>query len=164
MALFFRFHVLASSMKMAVFWDVAMCSLVHSDRNFKGVYCLHHQDLVWTCIGCLLTRVFDMQWFHFWDTPCICRHCCTLMGLFFGCCRGGREMEDKTNCCTICPSAPPVLRCARQCLHAPLDRLLVSVMGTAWCMSSQRVSYNIGCPKSKALATCFWFLSNPVII
>jgi hypothetical protein len=26
-------------MKMAVFWDVAPCSLVDSDRRFRGDYC-----------------------------------------------------------------------------------------------------------------------------
>jgi hypothetical protein len=30
-------------MKMAVFWDIAPCSLVKIDRRFKGAYCLHHQ-------------------------------------------------------------------------------------------------------------------------
>jgi hypothetical protein len=30
-------------LKMAVFWDVASCSLVHFDRCFEGAYCLHHQ-------------------------------------------------------------------------------------------------------------------------
>jgi hypothetical protein len=28
---------------MAVFWDVATCGLVDSDRRFRGAYCLHHQ-------------------------------------------------------------------------------------------------------------------------
>jgi hypothetical protein len=31
-------------MKMTVFWDVALCSLVEIDRRFRGAYCLHHQD------------------------------------------------------------------------------------------------------------------------
>jgi hypothetical protein len=26
-----------------VFWDVAPCSLVETDRRFSGAYCLHHQ-------------------------------------------------------------------------------------------------------------------------
>jgi hypothetical protein len=30
-------------MKMAVFWDVAPCSLLDIDRRFRGAYCLHHQ-------------------------------------------------------------------------------------------------------------------------
>jgi hypothetical protein len=30
-------------MKMAVFWYVAPCSLVDTDRCFRGAYCLHHQ-------------------------------------------------------------------------------------------------------------------------
>jgi hypothetical protein len=39
-----RFQVLtAMSMKMAVFWDVAPCSLVDIVRRFRGTYCLHHQ-------------------------------------------------------------------------------------------------------------------------
>jgi hypothetical protein len=36
----------ATSMKMAVFWDVAPCSLVDTDRRFRGAYCLHHQGLI----------------------------------------------------------------------------------------------------------------------
>jgi hypothetical protein len=39
-----RFQVLtAASMKMAVFWDVAPCSLVDIGRRFTGAYCPHHQ-------------------------------------------------------------------------------------------------------------------------
>jgi hypothetical protein len=39
-----RFHVLtAVSMKMAVFWVVAPCSLVEVYRRFRGSCCLHHQ-------------------------------------------------------------------------------------------------------------------------
>jgi hypothetical protein len=42
-----RFEVLtAVSMKMAVFWAVAPCSLVEVYRRFTGASCLHHQ-------GCL---------------------------------------------------------------------------------------------------------------
>jgi hypothetical protein len=26
-----------------VFWDVAPCSLIDTDRRFRGAYCLHHQ-------------------------------------------------------------------------------------------------------------------------
>jgi hypothetical protein len=33
-------------MKMAVFWDVAPCSLVDIDRRFRCAYCLHHQALM----------------------------------------------------------------------------------------------------------------------
>jgi hypothetical protein len=37
-----RFHVLtATSMKMAVFWDAAPCSLVDTDWRFRGAYCLN---------------------------------------------------------------------------------------------------------------------------
>jgi hypothetical protein len=39
-----RFQVLtASSIKMAVFWVVAPCSLVKFYRHFRGACCLHHQ-------------------------------------------------------------------------------------------------------------------------
>jgi hypothetical protein len=39
-----RFQVLtAASTKMAVFWDVAPCSLVDVDRCLRGAYCLHLQ-------------------------------------------------------------------------------------------------------------------------
>jgi hypothetical protein len=39
-----RFQVLtATSMKMAVIWDVAPCSLVGIDRPFRLACCLHHQ-------------------------------------------------------------------------------------------------------------------------
>jgi hypothetical protein len=31
-------------MKMTLFWDVAPCSLVETDRRFRGTCCLHHQD------------------------------------------------------------------------------------------------------------------------
>jgi hypothetical protein len=38
------FEVLtAASMKMAVFWVVASCSLVEVFRRFRGARCLHHQ-------------------------------------------------------------------------------------------------------------------------
>jgi hypothetical protein len=30
---------------MAVFWDVAPCSLVDIDRCFRGAYCLHYQGV-----------------------------------------------------------------------------------------------------------------------
>jgi hypothetical protein len=39
-----KFRVLTvASMKMTVFWDVAPCSLVETDRHFRGTNCLHHQ-------------------------------------------------------------------------------------------------------------------------
>jgi hypothetical protein len=28
---------------MAVFWDIASCTLVEIDQRFGGTYCLHHQ-------------------------------------------------------------------------------------------------------------------------
>jgi hypothetical protein len=37
------FEVLtATGMKMAVFWDVALCNLVDIGRSFRGAYCLHN--------------------------------------------------------------------------------------------------------------------------
>jgi hypothetical protein len=30
-------------MQLAVFWDAAQCSLVDTDRRFRGTYCLHYQ-------------------------------------------------------------------------------------------------------------------------
>jgi hypothetical protein len=44
-----RFQVLtAASMKMAIFWAVAPCSLVEVYRRFRGACCLHHQGaLMW---------------------------------------------------------------------------------------------------------------------
>jgi hypothetical protein len=40
---FVRFQVLmVASMKMAVFWVVAPCSLVEVYRCFRGACCLHH--------------------------------------------------------------------------------------------------------------------------
>jgi len=39
-----RFQVLTSAnVKMAVFWDVASCSLIKIHRRFRGEYCLHNQ-------------------------------------------------------------------------------------------------------------------------
>jgi hypothetical protein len=39
-----RFQVLtAASMKMTVFRDVALCSLVQVSQNFRCAYCIHHQ-------------------------------------------------------------------------------------------------------------------------
>jgi hypothetical protein len=38
-----RFQVLtAASMKMSVFWDDALRSLVETEQRFRGAYCLHH--------------------------------------------------------------------------------------------------------------------------
>jgi hypothetical protein len=34
---------MARSTGMAVFWDVAPCSLTDTDRCFRGDYCLCHQ-------------------------------------------------------------------------------------------------------------------------
>jgi chloride channel 2 len=35
--------LMAVSMKVIVFWDVAPCSLTEVDWRFRGAYCLHHQ-------------------------------------------------------------------------------------------------------------------------
>jgi hypothetical protein len=32
---------MTAEMKMAAFWDVALCSLVEVDRRFRGAYCFH---------------------------------------------------------------------------------------------------------------------------
>jgi hypothetical protein len=46
---FVRFQVLtAASMKMAVFWVVAPCSLVDVYQRFRGPCCLHHQGMALT--------------------------------------------------------------------------------------------------------------------
>jgi hypothetical protein len=37
------FQLLTASIKNAVLWDVALCSLVHVDRRFRCVYCLYLQ-------------------------------------------------------------------------------------------------------------------------
>jgi hypothetical protein len=39
----FRTYQTKRSMKMAVVWNVAPCSLVEIDRRFRGAYCPHHQ-------------------------------------------------------------------------------------------------------------------------
>jgi hypothetical protein len=35
--------LMASSMKMKVFWDIAPCSLAGVDRRFSRAYCVHNQ-------------------------------------------------------------------------------------------------------------------------
>jgi hypothetical protein len=42
---------------MAVFWNVAPCSLVEFNQSFRGAYCLHHQDdtLIALMMGALST-------------------------------------------------------------------------------------------------------------
>jgi hypothetical protein len=34
---------MAASMKMAVFWDVVLCSLLETYHHFRGALCLYHQ-------------------------------------------------------------------------------------------------------------------------
>jgi hypothetical protein len=42
-----RFDILmATCMKMAVFWDVAACSLVDTDQCFREAYCIHKRDFI----------------------------------------------------------------------------------------------------------------------
>jgi hypothetical protein len=49
-----KFEVLtAISVKMAVIWDIALCSLVEADQCFSGTYCLHHQADVFTSTSTL---------------------------------------------------------------------------------------------------------------
>jgi hypothetical protein len=33
-----------ANLKMAAFWDIALCSLIDVDRHFGGAYCLHHHS------------------------------------------------------------------------------------------------------------------------
>jgi hypothetical protein len=32
-------------MKIGLFWDAAPCSLVETDRRFRGAYYLHHEGI-----------------------------------------------------------------------------------------------------------------------
>jgi hypothetical protein len=42
---FVRLEILkAMSIKMAVSWNIAPCSLIDTDGSFRGLYCLHHQS------------------------------------------------------------------------------------------------------------------------
>jgi hypothetical protein len=41
---FVRFQGLTmTTTKIIVFWDIALCSLLESNRRFGVAYCLHHQ-------------------------------------------------------------------------------------------------------------------------
>jgi hypothetical protein len=52
-----RFQVLtATSIKKAVFWDVAQCILVYIGRRFRGAYCLHHALSSLACILQIIGR------------------------------------------------------------------------------------------------------------
>jgi hypothetical protein len=49
-----------------VFWDVASCSLVETDRRSTGAYCLHHQ-----CAASQKTVIFECELDRPWDrTTC----------------------------------------------------------------------------------------------
>jgi hypothetical protein len=37
-------------LKMAVFWDVALCDVVDSDHYFSGAYSLHYQGMSKLCV------------------------------------------------------------------------------------------------------------------
>jgi hypothetical protein len=55
---------MAASMKMTVFWDIALCNLIKVDRRFKGAYCHHHQSnkkaVYWFfACGFLITLMMD---------------------------------------------------------------------------------------------------------
>jgi hypothetical protein len=61
---------------MVIFWDVALCSLVETDRRFRGAYCFQHQDsfsLSWKWIyiwaknpGCLQQMIIYINRFYTW--------------------------------------------------------------------------------------------------
>jgi hypothetical protein len=35
---------MATSIKLEIFWDVILCTLVDTDKRFRAAYCLHHHD------------------------------------------------------------------------------------------------------------------------
>jgi hypothetical protein len=37
--------LMAASLKMTAFWDIAPCSLAEVDRRFRGAYCLRYQAI-----------------------------------------------------------------------------------------------------------------------
>lgn len=41
-----RFHVLTTSMKIAIFWDVVLCSMVEFSGYFREAYSLLHQGVI----------------------------------------------------------------------------------------------------------------------
>jgi hypothetical protein len=60
-----RFQVLTvASMKMTVFWDVAVCNFIEVGQCFRGVYCLHHQALKMEAVSTSETSVnlYEITW------------------------------------------------------------------------------------------------------
>jgi hypothetical protein len=45
------------SLKMTVFWDVALCSLIKIDRCSRDAYYLHHQGLLVEVVSTAVTSV-----------------------------------------------------------------------------------------------------------
>jgi hypothetical protein len=102
-----RFKVVAAvSMKTAVCWVVAQCSLVEVYRHFRGACCLHHQGSgrrlhgsttrqtsVWNCV--LLSRGYDV-------TKCLGQPSCVIRNdgevvVLSECCE-----FDGQNCWSVC--------------------------------------------------------------
>jgi hypothetical protein len=54
--------------QMTVFWDVAPCSLLKTDRRFGGAYSLHHQGdkitVFWDVAPCSLVEIERLPWWH----------------------------------------------------------------------------------------------------
>jgi hypothetical protein len=49
-------------MKMSIFRDVALCSMVETDRRFRGAYCLHHQGAL--VMEALSTSETSVDFYH----------------------------------------------------------------------------------------------------
>jgi hypothetical protein len=46
---------------MAIFWDIAPCSLVETDWHFRGAYCLHHQ--AWSAVSTEISvNLYQTKW------------------------------------------------------------------------------------------------------
>jgi hypothetical protein len=69
MLYFVRFQVLmAASMTMTAFWDIAICGLVEVGWCFRGVFCLHHQsELPQDCTAVYPRRLSSLCSILFWD-------------------------------------------------------------------------------------------------
>jgi hypothetical protein len=44
----------AMSLMMAIFWDVVPCSLLDTDRRFRGDYWVHHHDITMTTVDIII--------------------------------------------------------------------------------------------------------------
>jgi hypothetical protein len=54
-----RFQVLtATNVKIVLFWDIALCSLVDTERRFRAPHCLQHQEL--NTVLMEVVRFFDV--------------------------------------------------------------------------------------------------------